>query len=636
MCGIIARINPAGLRVAVEECRRATAMVIHRGPDAHGEWISEHKNVYLGFRRLSILDLSDAANQPMAGAEGTFLIFNGEIYNYQDIRTQLESKGARFRTSGDTEVLLRALEAWGEDILPRIEGMFSFLFWNNRAGEALAARDFFGIKPFYFWLPPSGGICVASEIKSFYAFSDFSPEVNTQALPEYLRFRSLVGSTTLLKNVLQLPPGHLLHYSSPTGQVTTGKYWTPLQVLGKCSTDHIPMKCVHEHFQETVQRHLIADVPVGAQLSGGVDSGLSLAMARSEPDHHMKGFHCSVDDASCNESFFAARVAKQLNTDLQVVSLTGEIFFSDLLDKLTWHMDEPLGHSNAIGVHLVSALARPQVKVLISGEAADELFAGYHRYSALLCHEGLRRHAVVHSFLTRLPRFDLKFYRAVKTAALWATSSTEEEIVSGMQFLSPEILGNLIGPENILASEYSRRSYLDTLPPLDPLTRCQIFDLWTYLPGLLIRQDKMSMAASIENRVPFATPLMASVALNLAPELRATLRQQKVVLKKIFSAYVSDAIAYRKKVGFGIPLARWFATPAGAERLAWLGQRSCPVNDYVDSYIIRRLLGTYRGTEAEVETLWILLTLGIWLELVSDKSRAAKKVAAESTVVAAH
>ncbi len=602
-------------------------MVAHRGPDAHGEWISERQNVYLGFRRLSILDLSDAASQPMAGSGDTHLVFNGEIYNYGEIKTKLKSKGIQFRTSGDTEVLLRAIEVWGQDSLQSLEGMFSFLSWNNRSGEALAARDFFGIKPFYFWLPPSGGICAASEIKSFYAFSDFVPEVNEQVLPEYLRFRSLVGSTTLLKNVLQLPPGHLLNYSSATDRVTMHEYWSPLQVLGRSSANDNPVEYLHERFQETVKRHLIADVPVGAQLSGGVDSSLSLAVAQKDLGYNLKAFHCSVEDAGCNESHFAASLARQFNVELDVVSLTGETFFSNLLDTLTWHMDEPLGHPNSVGVYLVSALAKPQVKVLISGEAADELFAGYHRYSSLLLHEALRRHTGVRDLLRCLPNADLKYYRTVRNAGSWASISTEDEILFGMQFLTPESLGCLIGPENILASEQSRRVYLESLPQLAPLTRCQLFDLGTYLPALLIRQDKMSMAASIENRVPFATPLMASVSLNLAPKLRATMRQQKVVVKKLFRKYVSNAVAYRKKVGFGIPLSKWFATPAGIERRAWLGRNSCPVNQYVDAKVVRHLLDAYEGTESQAEELWILLTLGVWLNLVSDKSRASDKLA---------
>lgn len=621
MCGFLARFNPIGQRVDVHECRRATAALVHRGPDAHGEWVSQERDSYLGFRRLSIIDLSPAANQPMAGNNDNFLVFNGEIYNYREIRAQLQAKGIEFRTSGDTEVLLRALEQWGQDALHRIEGMFAFVYWNNHSGEALAARDFLGIKPFYFWLPPSGGICMTSEIKSLFSFSDFNPQVNNPALAEYLRFRSLTGSATLLKGVLQLSPGHLLCYSGSTGRMTTKEYWNPVQVIDKPIPISDARDSLHSQFIASVDKHLLADVPVGAQLSGGVDSSLSVAIARRVLNHNIKGFHCSVAEPTCDESHFARLVAHELKVDLEVVSLSSELVFSELLDKLTWHMDEPLGHSNSIGVYLVSALAQPQVKVLISGEAADELFAGYHRYSALLFHERLRRHALLPTLVRQLPYANVKYYRAMKSSCAWASMSSEDEIIRGMQALTPETVGSLLGPKSIAESEHSRRAYFRTLPKLDLLTQCQLFDIATYLPALLIRQDKMSMAASIENRVPFATPSMARIALNLTPEFRATIRKQKIAVKSVLRKYLPKPIVYRRKLGFGLPLARWFATPAGIERRSWLARNSCPLNQYLDSKVVKRLLDTYQGTELQAEALWLLLTLGIWLALISTKPR---------------
>ncbi|MGA2770194.1 MAG: asparagine synthase (glutamine-hydrolyzing) [Bryobacteraceae bacterium] len=630
MCGIFARINPIGFPADLKECRHATRLLVHRGPDAHGEWVSGAGDMYLGFRRLSILDLSEAANQPMAGADGNLLIFNGEIYNYRDLKPQLESRGCRFRTTGDTEVLLRALETWGEEALHRLEGMFAFLFWDARRREALIGRDFFGIKPLYLWRPPSGGVCVASEIKAFYALGDFQPEINAAVLPEYVRFRCVTSQATLLKGVSQVQPGETLRYAPASDRLTARRYWRPAPGEAAVPAGRDPVDHLQDLFRATVDRHLLADVPVGAQLSGGVDSSLSLAVAQKDLGRRMQGFHCSVEEQTCNETGYARAVAEHLDVRMESVSLNADRFFSSIMEKLTWHMDEPLGHPNAIGVHLVSALARPQVTVLISGEGADEVFAGYPRYSALLRHDRLRRIPGAPAVLKGLPPLDLKYYRALRKAGQWAALSTDGEIIAGMQFVPPAVVERLLGPGSVGFSEEARWNLLADFRACDVLTRCQLFDLATYLPALLVRQDKMSMAASIENRVPFVTPGMAALGLGLAQSWRATRGEQKVVLKKLLCRYVPREIVYRKKAGFGIPLAKWFRTPVGRERYQWLLDASCPLDACLDRGAVQELIRNYGGGDSETEAVWVLLTLGIWMRLFGSKAAVAEAGAAPS------
>lgn len=616
MCGIFGMFQPAGRPVDVNQCRRAVAMMEHRGPDALGEWISPEGDIYFGFRRLSILDLSTAANQPMQGRDGNVLIFNGEIYNYQVLRRELEAVGIVFRTSGDTEVLLRALETWGEAALEKMEGMFGFLFWNGITREALTVRDFLGIKPVYWWQPPGGGLAVASELKCFYPLDGFQPQLDREALPEYLRFRSLSGENTLLAGVRQLRPGHLLRYRYADGTWTGRRYWSAAEAVTAAAPVRQPMEELRELFRSSMDLHLLSDVPVGAQLSGGVDSTLSLAVARRDLGRDMKAFHCSVAGDSESELPFARRAAELLGVGLEVVELDAGQMLSPLLDKLTWHMDEPLGHPNALGVHLVSALAKPQATVLISGEGADEIFAGYTRYSGLQ-RQALARRGGLGAAMAALP-----LPRSLRRTGQLASMSEDDVIVNGTEFVPAELASTLLPGMNLEAAAANRRALLAPAVSFDALRRCQLFDLGTYLPALLVRQDKMSMAASIENRVPFLTPRMVTFGLNLAEEHRAGWNSQKVLLKKYLCDYVPKDLVYRKKVGFRIPLERWlFTSDAGRARLRRLAEANNPIYDYLDRQVILLILNNPAAGEDEAltELVWMLLSLSLWMELFLRK-----------------
>jgi asparagine synthase (glutamine-hydrolysing) len=616
MCGIFGLFQTGGRAIDTGQCRKAAALMAHRGPDALGEWIGPGGDIYLGFRRLSILDLSAAANQPMHGRDGNVLIFNGEIYNYQTIRQELIAHGLTFRTNGDTEVLLRALETWGEAALPKLEGMFGFLFWDGVRREALIVRDFLGIKPVYWWQPPGGGLAVASEVKCFYALDGFEPRVDRDALPEYLRFRSLAGENTLLAGVRQLRPGHLLRYRFADGTLSGCAYWSPAAAASAAPTPRNPMEELRDLFRSSVDLHLLSDVPVGAQLSGGVDSTLSLAVARRDLKRNMKAFHCSVAGDNDSELPFARRAAQLLDVEMEVVELEAGQMLSPLLDKLTWHMDEPLGHPNALGVHLVSALAKPQATVLISGEGADEIFAGYTRYSGLQ-RQALARRTGLGSAMAALP-----LPRSLKKTGQLATMSEDDVIVNGTQFVPADLLKSLLPDADAAAAESNRRALLTSPSEFDALRRCQLFDLGTYLPALLIRQDKMSMAASIENRVPFLTPRMVAFGLSLPEEQRAGLNSQKILLKKYLCDYVPEDLVYRKKVGFRIPLERWlFTSEAGRARLDWLAQPDNPIYDYIDRQAVTPILTNPAAgkDEALTELVWMLLSIGLWMRIFLRK-----------------
>ncbi len=607
----------------MQACRLAVNLMEHRGPDGYGEWVSPSEDVFLGHRRLSIIDLSDLAAQPMIGQSGKVLTYNGEIYNFRSIRDRLESLGRRFRSSGDTEVLLGALETWGVDCLNMLEGMFAFVLWDPAEEEALIVRDFFGVKPLYVFQGANGVPAVASEIKSFYALPDFIPQLNHDMLPEFLRFRCLCREETLLKGVRQMRPGEYLRYCRRTGSLIRVRYWNPSSVLipqPEESHKDVTQAEFLDFFRETLKRHLIADVPVGTQFSGGVDSSLISAIAVRDLSIRPRGFHCQVEEPAHDESPYAREMAQFLGMETETAALSCACFFSGLLEKLTRHHDEPIMHPNSLGIYLVSRLAHGKVKALLSGEAADEFFAGYSRYPLLLIHQWLRnRPALPGTLKVFAGWFDSGEGRLGTLMNLVSSAShtgIEDRIVSGIGYISGEDLNALLDDPTAERKSVERREAL--LPAdscADLLTRCQLFDIETYLPSLFLRQDKMSMAASIENRVPFATPGVFSFAMRLRPETRATILSRKTFLKSCLAEYVPGKTARRRKAGFGMPLNIWLGSPEGAERLRSTIGPDSPLHGLINMKPVEELVSGFDGKRSRADTLWTLLSLHVWLNI---------------------
>lgn len=629
MCGIFAVINPRGEPVDLRACRRGTDMQKHRGPDASGEWVSSGRDLFLGHRRLSIIDLTDDSAQPMRGSSGKILVYNGEIYNFTAVRGELESAGCAFKSSGDTEVLLQALETWGIDGLLKLEGMFAAVLWDPSEEEALIVRDFLGIKPLYVLRMKNRGLAVSSEIKSFYALPDFRPEVDTELLPEYLRFRCISGDRTLLKDVLEVPPGHVLRFRRGTGDLISCTYWDPSWVFNEREK---PIRAADEKnrfrqlFTETVGRHLIADVPVGMQFSGGVDSSLISAVTAIDLETHLNGFHCRIPEPALDESPFAEEIARILGMQVQTVELSHETLFSDLLEKLTWHLDEPVMHPNSMGIYLISKLAFGRVKVLLSGEAADEFFAGYARYPLLLLQDLMRRRPLYRKALGTALRLPAGAGGRIETVRKVIKRSSEidpnRQIVTGLAFMDTVLMENLLGESDLDAKSAGRRwSFLNADGELDLVTRCRLFDIKTYLPPLFQRQDKMSMAASIENRVPFATPGMLAAALGLPPGMCAGLTRRKEFLKSYLQRYLPRRLVRRQKGGFGIPLHRWFTRPEGLDRMGSLLSASSPLSSIMDRRQVGDLVSGFDGTMSAADNLWTLLSLKVWMEVFCNRSR---------------
>jgi len=621
MCGIFAFFSPPQQRADPAACRRAIDLMSHRGPDAGGEWISPGGEVFLGHRRLSIIDLSTAANQPMLSPAGRVLIYNGEIYNFRQLRGELEGLGIRFRTASDTEVLLAALEQWGPAALGRLRGMFALVLWDPAARRALLARDPFGIKPLYLWQGPGGELAAASEIKAFYALPSFAPELDAASLPEYLRFRSLSRQRTLLQGVRKLPPASYAWFQ-PGGGVKPQRYWDLSAgldpELARADLAANTERFV-ELFRQTVEAHLIADVPVGAQFSGGVDSSLVSAVARRDLGADLAGFFCRVAQEGFDESPFAEAMAQALGMRLHRSELSAGVLFSELLDRLTWHQDDPLTHPNSMGIFLLSRLAKGRVKVLLSGETADEIFAGYDAHRRLLA---FARLAGVPDALLAPARSLCRLSPRLRSVGLLLQERLGNDLdgltLTRRQYLDGPALEQLLGPGADPASLAGRRAELAPHAGLDPLTRFQLYDVAVYLPPIMERQDKMSMAASIETRVPFADVQVGRFALGLPPGQRATVKRGKVILKQALARYAPPETVERRKAGFGIPLALWLDSELGRERLRGLRRPGSALASFLDPARLRPLLDAPRdGARADV--LWSLIALEAWARLFLSK-----------------
>lgn len=615
MCGIFALINPPGQAVDLAACRRATDLMSHRGPDARGEWLSPDGEVFLGHRRLSILDLSTAANQPMLSPEGDAIVFNGEIYNFQEVRAQLAAKGHGFRTTGDTEVLQRAVREWGPDGLAKLVGMFAFALWSPDQEAAVIARDFFGQKPAYLWRTPQGGLAFASEAKAFYALPGFAPELDAEALPEYLRFRSLCGSRTLWRGVTRLQPGQAITFHRRDGSITPHVFWRLEDSLPRRRRPP-SLEAFDDFFSRHVSLHMVSDVPVGLQFSGGADSSLVAALVAKRLGHQLTGFHCRVDDPRLDEWPDALAIGQHLGLPLQKTNLDGGVFFGEVLDRMAWHFDEPINHPNCLGVYLTSRLAHGQVKVLLTGEAADEFFAGYARFTKVLRHAWLEPvpPGVLDAGL-RAMNFFPGLERQAANLRTYKAMGADEAILTCTQFMDPQSLLATLGSQAPRVSLSARRGLLAGWKGLGVLDRAQLYHLVTYLPPIFDRQDKMSMAASIESRVPFATPQVLDWALSLPPRQRATLLSQKVFLKNYLECYVPRPLFARPKVGFSIPLQAWFAGAEGRARLDWLGSAASPLAGLVDTILLRSILQKPAPEAAEAEYLWIMLSFALWADI---------------------
>lgn len=592
MCGIAGIYNLDGAPVDAGVLERMVSLQRHRGPDDQGfrlfslqrsasleisptkQGSGEQFEGGLGFARLSILDLSEHGHQPMVNDDGSIaLAFNGEIYNAFSFKGELQAAGFRFRGSSDTEVVLRLYEHFGlEGMLDRINGMFAIAIVDLRQRTLTLIRDGTGVKPLL-WTRIRSTILFGSEIKSFLAHPDFECRLSEANLDEYLAFRYCAGDRHLLKGVHQLRPGHLMRISLDHQPAIRRYYQIPDAPAETPRSSRAALDELETRLRLSVESQLLADVKVGCQLSGGIDSSLTTVFANARKAKSIEAFSIVFRDNRYSEDKWIFQAAKVAGADSHLFFFESSDFF-ETLESATWHLEQPINHPNTLGLYLLAKKSRPMVKVLLSGEGADELMGGYNRFY----YAAVRPHLKPLLFmLTRLPAVGEKWSRNFVSNA---TDATDFFLSASMHMRPEQLLGVRPGIDLRKLLE-SRRSLFEEGQG-NHLSRCMKYEMQTHLVDLLLRQDRMTMAHSMEGRVPFLDRDLISFARSLpssflvGAELRMADRRThntKMLLKSLARRYFEDEFVYRPKSGFTLPLLDYYQNP---EFVALMEERIMP------------------------------------------------------------
>ena len=603
---------------------RMCDVIRHRGPDDEGVWLAD--GVALGMRRLSIIDLS-TGHQPIHNEDQTvWIVFNGEIYNFRELRLELEGAGHRFYTSTDTEVIVHAYEQWGKAAIARLRGMFGLAIWDTRSRTLLVARDRIGIKPIYY-ATTNGRLYFGSELKSLLEAPDLPRDLDAAALDHYLSFLYTPRDGSIFKSVRKLPPGHLMTWCG--GRLTIERYWQMAATETFTGSEEEAVHQLRAVLSDAVRSHMISDVPLGAFLSGGVDSSLVVGLMSELSSARVKTFSIGFEEPAFDELEHARRVADHFGTEHHefVVKPDGV----GILDKLISHFDEPFADSSAIPTWYVSEMARRHVTVVLSGDGGDELFGGYDRYLphprvaafdryspralrrvAALAAKRLPHGARGKNFLRHVGRDEqgryldaIRFFGADEKSAL----------------LTPELQRAIDGPD----AETRLARHFDRLAPLPWASQMMRFDAETYLPeDILTKVDRMSMAHSIESRVPLLDNEVIAFAATLPAGMKIKNGRRKHVLKEVAATLLPRDIIDRKKQGFGVPLGTWFRGHLRELFADTLLSPTALQRGYFQPAFVNRIVAEHlAGTRDHTLRLWQLLVFERWHREYVDRRGSA-------------
>jgi asparagine synthase (glutamine-hydrolysing) len=615
MCGICGVVRSDGAP-DLEAVGRMSGRLVHRGPDDDG--LFREGPVALAARRLSIIDLGHG-HQPIANEDGSAVVVqNGEIYNYRELKRELEGRGHRFATDCDTEVLVHGYEEWGEGFVERLRGMFALALWDKRRRRLLLARDRFGIKPLYY-RHVDGVLSFASELKAMLEQPGFSREIDPKAVSAYLAFNSIPAPLTIFAEARKLLPGHLLAWEG--GEVDIRRYARPGPVPGaeprRGSEAELAAE-LREVLDDSVRAHLVADVPVGVLLSGGVDSGALAALASAHLGEPLRTFSIGFEEEGFDELSRARLVAERYGTDHHELVVRPDAV--ELLPKLVEAFDEPFGDSSALPTYLVSQLASGQVKTAMSGEGGDELFGGYYTYVAdLLARRVGRLAPLARPLAEALPSrhdrvgFDYKAKRFARAAAL----PPLERHHAWKEIFSPQVRGELAGaraagwdPVDLYRERYAETAGAEAL------ARMQDVDLGIYLvDDLLVKTDRLSMAHSLELRVPFLDQKVAEFAFSLPRAMKVRGFQKKRLLRKALAPLLPEEIVHGRKQGFSIPLAAWLRGPLEPFARETLAPGALERQGLLEPAAVTPILGRHcSGQEDLSRQIWGLMALTLWFD----------------------
>lgn len=626
MCGItgfISKDRDARVEPRERLLGRMCDSIKHRGPDEEG--ILVRGRAALGMRRLSIIDIRTGQQPILNGSGDLAIIFNGEIYNYRELGAELASRGYQFKTNSDTETILHAYEEFGSDCLARLEGMFAFAIWDHKKESLFVARDRLGKKPLYYSLNRNGEFIFGSELKTLLTFG-IDVEVEPRALDAYLSFGYVPEEFCILQNVQKLAPGHFLKFEN--GVVSSYRYWDLDRDGTEDRTEKEWAKAVREKLRDAVRKRLISEVPLGAFLSGGVDSSTIVALMAETSVEPVKTFSIGFDDESFDELRYARLVAGRYATEHHEFKVTQEAF--DEVDEIVGCFDEPFADQSALPTFILSKLAREHVTVVLSGDGGDELFAGYDRYAIEQRRSGFGR-------VPRLIREQL-FRRAagamphgspgknfLYNVSLDALDRYIDNIsavnLQGKQLLYAADFADALNGGGSAANRLYRR-FGEYFPEgRESIDRLLYMDTKTYLPGdILNKVDRMTMANSLEARSPFLDHELVELAFRIPLDLKMRCGEGKYILKKAMSGIVPDEILYREKQGFGVPLGRWMNNRLGDRIREDLTSERAVNRGYFSAEHIKRLLSEHAsGRRDHSHQLWILWMLELWFRRYSDR-----------------
>lgn len=626
MCGIAGILKfEAGARVDEQRLERMRDSMVHRGPDDAGLMV--RGRIGLAHRRLSIIDLA-GGHQPMSDPQGQLWIcYNGELYNFQSLRETLKARGCQFATKSDTEVVLRAYEVYGPACVDHLRGMFAFAIWDEKKQQLFLARDRLGIKPLYL-AERDDELLFASEIKGLLAGLPGSPEFNRHVLPEYLAARFVAGEQTFFKGVRKLLPGHWLLWTPEAG-CRTERYWQPpvaQEDTGIPYEEHV--YTVRTGLEDAVESHLVSDVPLGLFLSGGLDSTVLASIMAPRMDGPLHTFSVGFSESEANEFEYARLAAGNVGAMHREILLSPQQFFSELA-RLIWHEDEPIAFASSVPLNAVSHLAREHVKVVLTGEGADELFLGYD-YRYRVTDWNLRFGKLYGQTLPRgarsalagaIPGLPWRLRRYAERSFLAMDGSPRDAFFENFSVFRQSARQQLLkNPQHAAGSDVYRRGLeFYGQGGSDDLADMSRADLQTYLVELLMKQDQMSMAASLESRVPFLDHPLVEAVSRIPGKVRLHGGKTKALMRDAVRDLVPEPIMNRGKMGFPVPIGRWLAGPfSGLVDEYVLGNRARQ-RGYFEDAALQTMAREHRGGHVDhADQLWLLINLEIWHRLFID------------------
>lgn len=639
MCGIAGFVTERESSSVAERAaivNRMCRVITHRGPDDQGTLIED--GVALGIRRLSIIDLA-GGHQPMSGCDRRLtIVFNGEVYNYRDLQRELEACGHQFKTHSDTEAIVHSYEEFGSKCVEHLRGMFAFAIWDEHKQELFIARDRVGKKPLYYTVTPRGILIFASELKSLREHPEFRGEISVEALDAYLTFGYVPDPLTIFRDVHKLPPGH--HLTFAAGQAHVEQYWDFPYEEAQQEPVGNEENCLEELLSlldEAVGLRLIADVPLGAFLSGGIDSSTVVGLMARKSDRPVKTFSIGFHEDSYNELKYARIAAKKFGTDHHEFIVTPDI--CEIVDELVWYFDEPFADSSAIPTYMVSKLAREYVKVVLSGDGGDELFGGYTRYAVDRERRGFERlprvlrQGVMQPLSRRIPHsaWGRNYLHKIASDPL---DRYIEDISIFTKLNKPLLYTQDFRRQLGLSEAEARfRDHAALARSGDPLDALLYLDSKTYLPGdILTKVDRMSMAVSLEARVPLLDHKLIEFVCSRIP---ASLKMKGLETKHIFKRAVRDLvpseILNRPKQGFGVPMEQWINQQLRERVRGTLSEPRTQQRGYIESRYVAVLLDEHhRGRRDHSTELWALFTLELWHRTFIDNSGVIPKAHQET------